>query len=392
MGVVWIVFEKELKNALRDRRTLFSTFIFPLVILPLLVLLPALLTGHKIERIKVTKSKIGIIEDEEFYELNQALKESGKFIILKIENPEEALRKEEVDCVIEIVKSPKGMGSGEVLIYSNSTRDESEGAADKVRLILSQLSNRILHQRLERLNLSPEVFTPLRIESRDIATPRERSGFFMGSMVGMFVLIGLLSGGMVLALDATAGEKERRTLEVLLASPAKRRDLVLGKFLGAVVMGIISTILMSVGFISAFFFGLPMISKEAASEIGFAIPCAGIPYLALILLLTACFIGALEISLGVFARSFREGQSYFSPFMIIAIIPMVFMPLIPPHPSAKLFYIPLFNVMLILREILMGIVNTEHIFNTIFSSLFCTLFALRLAFSMFKREKAILRY
>lgn len=392
MGIVWIVFKKELKNAFRDRRTLFSTIIFPIVILPLIVILPSLLMVRKEEKIEAERSKIVIIGAEKFEELAKAIKESEKFKILKIDDPKKAVKGEEVDCVIEIKTPPEGDEPASVVVYLNTTRDESRGAADKLKLVINQFSNRLVALRLKKFNLDPKILTPIVLEDCDVATKQERGGFFAGSMIGMFVLIGLMSGGMTLALDATAGEKERKTLEVLLASPASRKNLIMGKFLGTIVMGIIAMILMALGFGLSFFFWLPMVVKEMSSAIGIAFSTQPLIHLIIPLLLTAAFISALEIVVGIFARSFREGQSYYSPIMIIIIVPMVLMHLIPPHPSANLFYIPLFNTMLLIRELLMGVINQTHISNTILSSLIYTFIALRFTFWMFKREKVILRY
>jgi sodium transport system permease protein len=109
------------------------------------------------------------------------------------------------------------------------------------------------------------------------------------------------------------------------------------------------------------------------------------------MLVTAGFIAALEMAVSIFARSYREAQGYLTPLTFLAVIPVVFMQTISSNPNPALFYVPLLNAMLLIRELLMGAIVPDHILRTVMTALVCAAIALRLAFSMFRRESVLLR-
>lgn len=389
---IWIVFRKEITNAIRDRRTLYATVLFPLVLMPALVLLPIVLAGKQEKKIQERPSRIAIINGDVFKELTEHFKSNDKFVLVEPGQPEESIRSGEADCIVEMKSGLGTQKTAQVVLLFDRTKRESEGAANKVKLAINKFSNKVIAARLKDLKLDPAILMPVKLEEKNVATEREMGGFFLGLVVGMMAVIGTISGGMVLAIDATAGEKERKTLEVLLASPASRNELVLGKFLGVVAMALSSMILMTLSFTVSFTFGMSLLAEpEVEGALTLAISGSVLPLLFLSLLMLAAFVAALEIAISVLARSFREAQTYLTPLTFAAVIPVIFMQVVPADPPDWIFYVPLLNTMLLIRELLMGIAKTPHLINTLFSSFIYAVLGLRLAFRIFRKESVLMR-
>lgn len=386
---VLIVFKKEMQNALRDRRTLYSTVLFPLLIMPAMVILPMTLMQHQRKKIKEMPSKIAIVDGENFIELANRLESNTKLSSIESEDAMSDLKSGRVDCVVKMEAEMERNEPASVLLFFDRTRRESEGAANKVKLAVAEFSNEKVSAKLQNLKIDPSILIPVILKEKNIATPKQMGGFFIGMLVGMMAVIGTISGGMILAIDATAGEKERRTLEVLLASPATRKELVLSKFLGTLTMAVFSVILMCISFTLSMTFSMNLFAQQ--DKFALAISGTTLPLIFFALILIAGFVGALEIAIAIFARSFREAQSYMTPLTIVAIIPVIFMQTISTSPPQWMFWVPLMNTMLLIRELLMGIVNSNHLTNTFLSSFIYAILSLKLSLYMFNKESVIMR-
>jgi sodium transport system permease protein len=428
MHPVWLIFVKEVASALRDRRILISTVIIPLLVLPIVTTLPMALIGSKERKAKERPSTL-VLTGFRFAELEQALRRNRNFAVVPVsrthdptahhrehresgkdtENPlwssdslcdfcgyppsqdsvARDIRQNLLDVALEVTSLPAGRNPAEVRILFNATRTESRAAADKAKLVIAEVARELLARHVDTTRVS---LNPVQAVPTNVASEREMTGFIMGMLVGMMAVIGLISGGMVMAIDCTAGEKERRTLEVLLAAPVPRAAIVLGKFLATLVMGMVSVLLMTCGYALSLLIGLRQLAHGSQLPFGsLAIPWTVVPVILAVMLGVAAFVAALEMAVSIFARSYREAQTYLTPLTILAVVPVMFVQTLPAVTPPGLFYIPFLNAMLLIRELLMGAVNAQHILNTLGSSLLCAALALRLALSMFKRESVLLR-
>ncbi len=387
MRTISLIFKKELKNALRDRRTLISVVIIPLVVFPILGTLPMALIGRQERKVQEQQSKIAVV-GADFPELTDFLQSTGRFVFVSETNPTQALQTGNLDCVVKIFNGLTPDSSARVLLSFDATRASSRGAVDKIRLALRSFTDSIVAERLGKIGVDPAILQPVNLEVENLASGQRLGGFIVGGLIAMMAVIGIISGAMVMAIDSTAGEKERKTLEVLLASPASRTDIVIGKYLAVLLMGMVTVILMTAGYGASFAIGFRFLP---GAEISLSINASVLPVILLAMLFTAAFICALEMAIAIFARSYREAQSYLTPLPILAVLPVIFLQTAGPHPAGFLFYVPILNTMLLIRELLMGISNSGHIMSTLVSLGACALIALRFAFTIFKREAALLR-
>lgn len=399
---VIIVYRKEMKDILRDRRTLISMILIPILIFPLLTVGMSSLMKTQMKKIKEKTMPVIIMGEEHAPELYDFLIETGMFLF--IDTAEDSLGSLEMledRAVLSIISLPPGFeerlrkffrGEGEApaleIIYDQS-EIESEITFNKLRGFLSEYRRRVVSDELERLNLRGDLTEPFAIESINAASEERMGGFMAGMLLPYMVIILTLVGAMYPAIDLTAGEKERGTLETLLVSPVGRMEMVLGKFttiltasLATAILAIASmTLTLSGGFLAA----------SAVPEMRMSLSFISIIWVILMMVPLAALFSALLMSIAVFARSYREAQSYISPLMIVAILPAMvsFIPGI--GPTIKLALIPVINVSLMLKETLMGRYDPVLILLTVVSTVVYAAFAIWTAFRQFQRESVLFR-
>ena len=389
MTAVWLVFWNEITGAIRDRRTLITTILIPLVVLPLTTTGPLILISRRQQRAREYPSRYTLTDGLRYPELEQALQSSPRLTYVAAESSLQALRSSRLDVAVEVRSLPEGLAPGEVNVVYDATRPESRTAADKVRQVVSEVSGRLVARQVDTTKVN---LNPLRSVVTNVASKNQMTGYFLGLLVGMMVVIGLLIGSMATAIDTTAGEKERRTLEGLLAAPIGRGAVLAGKFLATLASSIVSVVLIGAGYAAWLSFGMPALLPGSDQNLGaLKIVPAAIPLVLLVALVMATLAAAIGIALGIFARTPREAQTYATPLYVLAFVPMILAQSLPPSPPDSLFLIPLFNVVLLVRELLMGSIVVRHVLSTLLVLILLAAAILRLARELFGRESVVLR-
>jgi sodium transport system permease protein len=236
-----------------------------------------------------------------------------------------------------------------------------------------------------------------------VAPPEKVGGNAIGGFVPYILIILCLTGAMYPAIDLTAGEKERGTMETILCSPVGRLDLVLGKFLLVMTasLGTIACTLLSMGV--SFMIGGPIIAKmmgSGAAKAGGAVASGGLPFtidpagivvvFALVIPVSVFFAGLL-LAISLFAKSYKEAQTYVSPMVILAVVPAIaaFIPGVEMNHS--LAFVPVLNISLVSKEILSGVYNWVHIAEVAGSMCFYAVVSIAFCLAMFKRESVLFR-
>jgi sodium transport system permease protein len=199
------------------------------------------------------------------------------------------------------------------------------------------------------------------------------------------------------AIDLTAGEKERGTMETLLCSPASRLEIVLGKFL-LVLTGSLSAMamsLLSMG-LTAAVTGAILLGSEGPSapmSSGYVnfISLPGMLGVLVMVFPVAVLFAAVQLTIALFARSSKEAQSYLGPMMIIVLLPAIIGMLPGIDLNAKLAWIPLLNLSLVCKELLSGVWSWPYLAIVFFSTCLYAAIALALAVRMFNREDVVFR-
>lgn len=391
MKPVWRIAWKELVQVLRDRKLVFSTLVLPVLLMPVFMFGPTLFLSRLLEGTSAKVQEVavaGLPQEalEAFLEANLAPK--------PVEDPEKAVREGEypVGVVYE---------GGRYRVFGRLAGgvSESQVAVGKAQAALQGLKERKVAEALAAKGISLDLLHPFQVETVDASPPREKAGGLLGFLLPFFLVSFILSGGQVVAVDATAGEKEKGTLEALLAAPVPLLHLALGKTLATVAMALLSGVAGLVGLalggaLSARLGGELLSQGGQVLSLGGQIQLDGGGFLALFLtaFLLALFMGAVMVALGLYARSFKEAQSYMAPLLLLALFSLLFLQfrgffeLQPWH-----HLIPLFSTALLMDALLKGQAEGLQVALTWGSTLVYGALALLLAVRVFAREDVIFR-
>ncbi len=392
--VLW----KEIVDTLRDGRTLFL-----LVALPL-VMYPALFAGlgyfERIMRQKQEEATVSVmvVNAADAPGLIDALSGREKLNVVRLPDTDEAsasrLIKEEVVQVALIVPSAfeESLAAGKHatldLLYDGANVASGD-AREKISDAVSDYKNLVVRKRLETRGLDISILDTVKIDPRNVATAGEMGAFVVSMMVPFFLIILMCAGAQHTAIDVTAGEKERSTLETVLTTSASRTEIVLGKFVAVLMTACATTLTGLTGLLLTIFGGLSFISGEAGQKLVIS-PVSVLALLAT-LIPAMIFVAATFVAIGCFAKSTKEGQTYSSYFYMVIMVAAVVTIFPGVDMGLKGFAIPLIGVLFLGREILSGGFVLSHVAAALVSTLAIAVGALVLSVRLFSNEKVMFR-
>lgn len=401
------VYLKELKDSLRDRRTLLSTIIIPTLVMPLLTFGVGKVATTVISKAREEIPSIVILGGEDSPGVVRQLRESKKLrVVADATDYRQRITDKKLRAAVQI---PAGFEAGlragaapAVTIYHYEGEIKSQFGVTELERFLRELRDRTVAERLAEKSLPATLAKPFDFKRENVAPPEKVGGNLIGGLVPYLIIILCFSGAMYPAMDLTAGEKERGTMETLLCSPVARVDIVLGKFL-MVLTGSLSAMgfmLLSMG-TTAFLTGTMMGGgrAQAAAAAQATTPGGVIPMIDPVGLLgvvgmvvpVAVLFAAVAFTIALFAKSYKEAQSYLAPLMIVVILPAVIGMLPGIDLNPRLALVPLLNLSLVCKEMLSGVWHWNYIGIIFGSSCLYAAAALALAVRMFKREDVIFR-
>jgi sodium transport system permease protein len=398
---IGIVYRKELTEALRDRRTLISTLLVPLLLFPLLSVGFGALAVTLVKKAEEETPRVMLLGGSDSPAILEALRASKKFEIVPA-SPDwkDKIINKEIRAAIAI---PDGFEASldqqnpqTIAIYKYEGELKSSISADTVERSLKAYRDTIVEARLDADHVPSSVLTPFRIKQDNVAPPEKVGGAAFGGIIGYMVILLCLTGGMYPAMDLTAGEKERGTMETILSSPISRLDLVLGKFFLVLTASLVTAAL-SVLSMGVSFWGMQQlkafdVSKNPdAAGMQLHIGFTAVLSVFLMALPLAVLFSAGLITISLFAKSYKEAQSYVSPLMILVIVPAVAAMLPGVELTAKLALIPILNVSLLCKELVTGTYHWNFIALIFLSTCVYAAAALFLAVKMFQREDVLFR-
>jgi sodium transport system permease protein len=381
------VYQKELLEIFRDRRTMISMVVVPLATIPLMFSLITKLMSSREEQAKGEAVTVGVLSERKVPTVINALKAAG-FQTVEKTDLRAAVESKEVAAGVE--ETADASGVPQVRIYIDRTRQASEIAGDKVRTALEKLKTDMVRASLRGSGVSEKVLTPFTTERVNVASEKKMSGLVFGGALGYVVILLMFTGAMYPAIDMTAGEKERRTLEAVLASPAGRNEIVLGKIAATATAAIITALLTLSSMAYSFRFSPQAESTKEALQM--TAPDLGALALAFVTVLpTAIVAASLMVAIALFAKSYKEGQSYLTPLVLLAAFPAVIGMVPGLELTPTLALIPIFNVCQIVKEIFLGEFSRVAYAVAFASNLVYAAIAYWIAARMFNRESVLFR-
>jgi sodium transport system permease protein len=353
MRALLTVFGKEFLENLRDRRTLWSALLFGPLFGPILFGVMITRTLHNVIAEPDEPLECTLTGADHAPGLVRFL-ESHRVALIRVRLTEQQarsiVRRGDAKLVLIVpAEFPARFSASQpaaVLLVADSSDSHNAQAAERLRTLIGQYSQQVGALRLAVRGVAPSVALPIAVNDLDVATPAGRAVAILGFMT-YFVLFAVLMGGLYLAIDATAGERERGSLEALLTLPVARRDLVLGKILAASAYMCLSLAITLAAFVLVFQF-VPLESLGMSANLGAR---TGIKLF--LICLPFVPLGAALMSLvASFTKSYREAQTYLASVLLIPTLPIAFATIYALRTDRRLMMIPSLSQHLLMTSVL----------------------------------------
>jgi len=371
MRLLFTVFAKEVVDNIRDRRTLASALLMGPLFGPILF---AFVINLSIERSLSDVEKtlpLPVLGAEHAPNLIRYLESRNIEIAAAPESREAALASVKTGLHDVVVVMPETFGEqmaaampAKVELISDQANTTADRDSRRVRRALFAYNQELAAIRLSARGVSPFVLRPLNIDDIDVSTPSGRSGILLG-MMSYFFIFAMLMGGMYLAIDTTAGERERGSLEPLLTLPVTRDKLILGKIIATCLFMALS-LMLSLG---SFFVALKFMPLE---QLGMT-PNFGPDVVVAAFFLLAPFIllGASVMTLvASFTKSYKEAQTWLSVVLLAPTLPILIVSLLTLRPRLEFMFIPSLSQHLLLIDMVKNEpINVTHVVISVTSTL-----------------------
>ena len=389
--------KKELVEFVRDWRTIMAILVIPLLMFPLLfILFPLLLASEAAEldaiEVEVIVQGSGVPEDLGIMLENASLNITYEPLttmetLAEPGEDESRIRNGSIDAVLRLRMNDTVL---EYAVLYLSTSEQSNEARSRLFDTLATWEQNETTRRIDAAGLdAEETLNPLRwngeVADSDVATQGEQAGMALSLFIPLVLAVWTFSSAIQPSIDMTAGERERGTLEALLGLPCSRLELLMGKWLavatitGAGVLLQVAGLLFAIGYLAT----SDVISAPSVS-------LTAVLFLVLAILLFAIMVVAFELALAMRSHSVKEAGSILGPAVLIILFPALFTQVINlDGVEIYWFAIPVVNVLLALRELLMNRIVYSHVIVWVVSSTVYALGAAYYAARQFKREDIV---
>lgn len=359
--MIFTIFLKELKETLRDRRTLMMMLVIPILVFPIIINITASVSSSFQEDAATKKIKIGIVDTQNQFltnELNQIPDSFGKKEIVKYSDTLHLIKdikNEKIQLgafVSEKFQSQlDAMVPAPVIFYFNAT---DLGMQERAQGYMSIIEQKMQVDRFNKLNVSKEKINPIVSEYRNIASDKEMVGKLAGGFLPYIFIAFCFMGCMYPAIDLFTGEKERGTIETLLTTPVPRWQLLFGKMGVVVLSGLLAASAALLGLFLSMETLNGLDNDELLKVVHSILSPSFILFMYCLLIPLTVFFAGVMIPIAVYAKTFKEAQSIITPLNIVMVIPAM----VGLFPGVELNVmtacIPVVNIVLSTKELIAG--------------------------------------
>ncbi|MCM1039681.1 MAG: ABC transporter permease [Ruminococcus sp.] len=367
--IIWTLMKKEILDVFRDKKTVLMMLVVPLILYPLIF----------IGAMSVA-SFIASNMEEQNYRIAVEAEDDGAFVHKLMEKSEEHADAEEGeasytltvydvysmdsihDYMVELgeetidayIVGQEQEGKMQYDVYYLSSASNSAYAMNIVMDVFDEFREELTKELIQEAGLDVhEIMEPVTYQTMDTASNEQSLGSIMGAILPFMLIVSLLLGTMYPAIDTTAGERERGTLETILTLPVTNRQLIVSKFLTVASIGILSALLniLSMGGLAFYMFQILELSSDTqAFDISQFVPAILVCILAIFAF--SLFISAITMCVTSFAKSYKEANNYITPLMLVVMITgyIGFIPNI--ELTQTMAMIPVANICLLIKNLL----------------------------------------
>lgn len=353
LAVIWTVAKKELIDLFRDRKTMALGLFMGPVLIPAMFLGVGALAEKRVRTQLESTLELPVVGAEHAPNLVAFLESRNIDILPPPADPDRAVRDQEHDLVLridpEFGEQWRGSRAAKVELVYDSSRQDSQIPVNRVRGVLAEYSRTVGVLRGIHRGVSPDAAFAVQIGQRDVATPEARRGMLLVFLPYLLVLFSFL-GGAALVIDVTAGERERQSLEPLLATPAPRAAIMSGKILAACLFGMLSLLLIVVSLKLSF-----QLAPGPMRMVDVSVPVMA---QLLLVLLPMVLVGTTLLTLiAASVKSVKEAQSYMSVLMFLPMVPTIVLMVNPVKTQLWQFAVPF----LAQNQMILKLVRSEAI-------------------------------
>ncbi|HET9949602.1 MAG TPA: ABC transporter permease subunit/CPBP intramembrane protease [Longimicrobiales bacterium] len=353
MSSAWqIVFLKELRETLRDRRTLFVMIVVPILLYPGMLVISEQLLLFGRRSLEAEVARVAVVGDAP--EELRALVEADEDLVLVEISTEatEAVRDGSVAAAAVLGPAPPEGGTRSATVLYDGASERSQRGREELAGVLRQWRDSLLARRLVERGLPPGFAAPVAVADSSVALPGEVGGYALGRILPLLLVVITLLGAFYPAIDLAAGEKERGTLETLLTAPVPASQIVAGKFLTVAVVGLVAAALNLGSMLLTFQTGLLQVTEAIGLEV--SLPLSAVAAIFVMLVPLAVLFGALFLGVAVRSASFKEAQNALTPVYVLVLVPAM-LPAFPGIDFGALFAVtPVAGVAFLFRDVLEG--------------------------------------
>ncbi|MGC4045319.1 MAG: ABC transporter permease subunit [Armatimonas sp.] len=394
------VFLKEFLEVWRERRSIFQLVVMPLLITPLLIASVGKMTQARVQEARKETINVGIIGLKNSPDIKQLVdgqnpkQTQAVFVpVADIAQAESEIAQRKLRAVIVVPEDAQAaldeFRPVDLTVLNDPGNDESQTAAGRARAVFDSFGGLIVSRRLREADLPLQAAEPFRMNEKSV-----KGGGGAGMMMlTMFLpyILGLSSilGGIGVAFDAVAGEKERGTLETLLVSPISRRSIVTGKFLAVAAVALVNSIFSVIGMLWPFYVKMPIFAVAASG--GLKLSAGAIAALFFVQMPVALLGAGVLLTISTVSRNQKEAQTSLAPVMLMASLGSMLTMLLKTESPLWWALVPITNAGLVLKQALAGIVNPTFVAVAFGSSLVYAAVAIFYARSVFEKESVLLK-
>ncbi|WP_052593736.1 ABC transporter permease [Aureispira sp. CCB-QB1] len=391
MHTIITVIKKELKDTLRDKKTLFSAIILPALAIPLLLMGVSSLQKDLIKKEKAKELKVVLMNAPEAVAQQFEDESINLLTSADLEHAKDSVASEVFDAVLVFDPSFKeqidSLETGVVEFYYKSTNIMVQRRIEEK---LNAYKAVVLDERMERLNISAAVLQPIKIETVNVASVKEQVGETIGGLIPYIFILFCFMGCMYPALDLITGEKERGTIETLLTVPASRFSILIGKTITIALVGVVAAVMTIGGMVAALNLGTG-IPAGLMTSIGDMLNLKFIFMLFAMLLPLSFFFAGVLSAMVVRTSSFKEAQSYVTPMTFVVIVPAMVAMMPGVELNWQMAFIPILNVALATKEIIGGTMDLGLFAIIVLSLIAFATLAVFVSYQQFSQEKNVLK-
>jgi sodium transport system permease protein len=398
---IWTVFKKEVKDLMRDKRTILTSILLPMLLIPVL----NIIMGGGVQKFTADLNQnvtIALSQESNTPEIRKLVQDkligsNTNLILVDTANPQEALKKEEARCILGFEKGFESrLKEGKpfkITLQYDESKTKSGASVEIVSAAITQFKEGLVREKIRALGLDEGLLEPVVIECKNVSQNQQGSNMMLLMLLPMMIGLLVSIGGIPAATDLVAGEKERNTFEPLLTTQPERGSLLIGKYLAVTLFSFVSVAAIIAGMAIGYAVNPNSLTMGVDSQIaGFQLPPLAVVLALVITVALGMTFSGIQIALSAFARSYKEAQTYMSFLMLIAMVPgYATMFLQPSDIQTYMFALPVLNTIASFKMILGGLVNYTDLLLALVTSVLFVALTLWLAASLFKKEKILFR-